>query len=75
MMMTNLMWWWRAKAFECPMCGWQGMAEPTQWGDAECPECSERMTRRSWRDTWGLTLVILGVVLAAVCFVAYFGQG
>jgi hypothetical protein len=33
------------------------------------------MTPRSWMDTWGLTLLILGVVAATVMFVAYFGQG
>ncbi len=63
---------WRAKAHECPLCGWQGMCEPN---DAACPECGEPMTRRSWLDTWGRTLLILGIVLATVLFVAYFGQG
>jgi hypothetical protein len=63
--------WWRDKAHECPLCGWQGMAEPS---DPICPECGEPMTRRTWLDTWGLTLLILGVVVAAVLFVAYFGQ-
>jgi hypothetical protein len=46
------------------------MAEPS---DAVCPECGEPMTRRSWTDTWGLTLLILGVVLATVLFVAFAG--
>lgn len=64
--------WWRKKAYECPECGWQGMAEPT---DATCPECGEPMTRRTWLDTWGLTIVILAVVAATVLFVAYFGHG
>ena len=63
--------WWRAKAFECPECGWQGMSEP---GHADCPECGEPLTRRSWLDTWGLTLLILAIVAATVLFVAYFGR-
>jgi hypothetical protein len=68
--------WWRDKAYECPLCGWQGMCEPSPpLQDATCPECGALMTPRSWLDTWGLTLLILGVVVAAVLFVAYFGQG
>ena len=67
--------WWRSKAYECPLCGWQGMGEPSSLGDPECPECGEPMMRRPWRDTWGLTLLILGVVVATVLFVAYFGHG
>jgi hypothetical protein len=47
------------------------MAEP---GDPVCPECGEVLVRRSWRDTWGLTLLILGVVLAVVLIAAYAGQ-
>ena len=72
----NLMHWWRDKAYECPLCGWQGMCEPTEpLNEAACPECGESMPPRSWLDTWGLTLVILGVVAGAVLFVAYFGHG
>jgi hypothetical protein len=62
---------WRYKAYECPLCGWQGMCEPAH---ADCPECGEPTTRRSWWDTWGLTLLILAIVAATVLFVAYFGQ-
>ena len=62
--------WWRDRSYECPECGWQGMRVPTE---PTCPECGETMTRRSWMDTWGLTLLILGVVVALVLFVAYFG--
>jgi hypothetical protein len=52
------------------------MREPAPpLNDATCPECGTLMTPRSWLDTWGLTLLILGVVVAAVLFVAYFGQG
>ena len=75
-------WWsysmrfWGAKSYECPLCGWQGMRHPSWPGiNATCPECGESMTPRSWLDTWGLTLLIFGVVVAAVLFVAYFGQG
>jgi hypothetical protein len=51
------------------------MREPPAPGDdAICPECGSNMFRRSWIDTWGLTLLILGVVVAAVLFVAYFGR-
>lgn len=60
--------WWGDKAYECPECGWQGMAEPPP---PDCPECGEPMLRRSWRDTWGLTLLILGIVVALVLFAVY----
>jgi hypothetical protein len=67
--------WWRKKSYECLTCGWQGMREPSPpLNDAACPECGEPMTPRSWTDTWGLTLLILGVVVGAVMFVAYFGH-
>ena len=42
---------------------------------ATCPERGTLMTPRSWLGTWGLTLLIVSVVVAAVLFVAYFGQG
>ena len=68
--------WWRKKAYECLECGWQGMCEPTPpLNEAPCPECGTPMPPRSWRDTWGVTLLILGIVVATVLFVAYFGQG
>lgn len=64
--------WWRDRAHECPRCGWQGMRDP---GNAECPECGDLLERRSWLDTWGLTLLILGIVAATVLFVAFFRHG
>lgn len=60
----------RERPFECPECGWQGMQMPAEVN--LCPECSTPLERRPWRDTWGLTLLILGIVAAAVLFVAYF---
>ncbi len=60
--------WWHAKPCECPLCGWQGMLT-----DPVCPECGETTVRRSWWDTWGLTILILGVVVIAVLFVAFRG--
>ena len=64
---------WRDKAYECPLCGWQGMCKPLPpVGDATCPECGEWMQPRPWIDTWGLTLLILGIVVATVLFVGYF---
>ncbi len=64
---------WHDKAYECPVCGWQGMREPTPpLMDATCPECGTLMQPRSWRDTWGLTIVILGIVVLVVLFVGYF---
>jgi hypothetical protein len=39
-----------------------------------CPECSANMARRTWLDTWGVTLLVLSFVLATVLFVAYFGS-
>ena len=66
---------WRDKAYECSSCGWQGMRPPAPpLGDATCPECDALMTPRSWVDTWGRTLLILGVVVAAVLFVGFAGQ-
>ena len=62
---------WRDKPYECPQCGWQGMMSPSPpLNDATCPECGTLMTRRTWLDTWGLTLLIMAVVVAAVLFVA-----
>ena len=67
--------WWYRRAYECPWCGWQGMCEPAApLVDAECPECGEMMPPRSWMDTWGRTLIILGVVAVVVLFVGYFGR-
>jgi hypothetical protein len=67
--------WWRDRPYECPVCGWQGMREPpAPADDVICPECGSNMFPRSWQDTWGRTLVILAFVVAAVLFVAYFGQ-
>jgi hypothetical protein len=51
------------------------MREPSPpLNDATCPECGTLMAPRSWMDTWGLTLLILGVVVVTVLFVAYLGQ-
>ena len=73
--MQDLLRWFRAKAYECPACGWQGMSDPAPPShETPCPECGEPMKRRSWLETWGLTLVILSVVAATVLFVAYVGQ-
>lgn len=63
--------WLRDKPFECPLCGWQGLQTPREVDI--CPECGADLWRRTWLDTWGVTLVILGVVVAAVLFVAFFG--
>ena len=68
----DLLRWFRAKAHECPECGWQGMAEPG--AEVLCPECGEPARRRSWLDTWGLTLLVLSVVAAIVLLVAFVGQ-
>lgn len=64
--------WWREKPYECPLCGWQGMHTPSD--EDFCPECSANMARRTWLDTWGVTLLVLSFVLATVLFVAYFGS-
>lgn len=67
---------WGDKPYECSLCGWQGMLEPTPpVNDAFCPECGTRMMPRSWTSTWGVTLLILAIVVATVFFVAYFGRG
>ena len=63
---------WRDKAHQCPECGWQGMANATP--QPACPECGEMLVLRSWRDTWGVTLLILGIVVAMVLIVAYAEQ-
>jgi hypothetical protein len=63
------------KPHECPVCGWQGMCEPTSpRKEALCPDCGNLMFPRSWLDTWGLTLIILGVVATVMLFVVYFGR-
>ncbi|MBI3823431.1 MAG: hypothetical protein HY289_12245, partial [Planctomycetes bacterium] len=62
--------WWRQRSYECPMCGWQGMCEPSA---PTCPDCGDDLERRSWLDTWGLTLLVLGIVVATVLFVAFAG--
>ena len=62
---------WRDKAYACPICGWQGMRTPTL-NEAECPECGTLLQPRSWHDTWGLTLLILLIVVTTVLFVATF---
>ncbi|MBI2807364.1 MAG: hypothetical protein HYX68_20475 [Planctomycetes bacterium] len=64
---------WRDKPHECPRCGWQGLRPITD--EVFCPECGCNLWRRTWLETWGLTLLILGVVVAVVLFVAYFGNG
>lgn len=64
--------WLYERAFECRVCGWQGMHRPSEVNI--CPECGCDMTPRSWLDTWGLTLLILGFVVGAVLFVAFFGR-
>jgi hypothetical protein len=66
---------WFDRPYACPICGWQGMLEPTPpLNDAICPECGELLRPRTWMDTWGLAILILGIVVAVVLFVAYFGQ-
>lgn len=64
---------WRDKAYVCAICGWHGMCSPmASSSEAVCPECGAAMLPRTWRDTWGVTFLILGVVVATVLFVAYF---
>jgi ribosomal protein L37AE/L43A len=65
---------WRDEPYECPVCSWQGSRAFGPDQDAICPECGSNMVRRSWLDTWGLTLLIFSVVIALVLFVGYFGQ-
>jgi hypothetical protein len=66
---------WRAKPYACPDCAWQGMMLPVPpFGDAQCPECGAWMAPRTWAETWGLTLIILGSVVVAVLFVAFAGR-
>ena len=66
---------WRARPYACPVCGWQGMLDPIPpTHDAECPDCGTLLAPRAWRDTWGVTLLILAVVVSIVLFVAYFGN-
>lgn len=63
---------WRDKPYECPMCGWQGMRAAAN--EVACPECGTPMLQRTWIDTWGVTLLILGSVVAVVLFVVYVGR-
>lgn len=64
--------WLRERPFECPLCGWQGMHVPGE--ENICPECGADLARRSWLETWGVTILILSCVLATVLFVAYVGR-
>jgi hypothetical protein len=67
--------WWRNKAYACPVCGWQGMAEPIPpLKESDCPECGARMMPLPWLQTWGVTILILGIVVGTVLFVAYVGD-
>ena len=66
---------WRDKPYECTVCGWQGMRKPSPpHNDAVCPECDTLMMPRSWTDTWGVTLTILGIVVVVILFVAFVPQ-
>ena len=63
---------WRDKPYECDLCGWQGMLAPTPpLNEAFCPDCCTRLLPRSSRDTCGLTLFILVIVVATLLFLAY----
>jgi hypothetical protein len=65
---------WRDKPYECPLCGWQGARTFAPDQDPICPECGSDMVRRSWFDTWGLTLLIFAAIVGLVLLVGYFGQ-
>lgn len=59
------------RSYRCEVCRWQGQAEPLDAGDAApCPKCGVYLYPLSWAQTWGLTLAILGVTVAAIFAVA-----
>ncbi|MBX9582369.1 MAG: hypothetical protein K2X87_18865 [Gemmataceae bacterium] len=60
----------RERPYRCAVCGWQGLLEPADAGDAApCPDCGVYLYPLSWASTWGLALLLvagtLGLVLAA----------
>jgi hypothetical protein len=58
--------------YSCHVCKWSGTAEVTEPGDgAMCPNCGVLLYPRAWGETWGLTILIIGVTLGLVALVAY----
>lgn len=63
----------KTRAYACPVCQWQGAAEPTEPGDgALCENCGCLLYPRSFGETWGVVLLIVASVLVLVALVAYF---
>lgn len=61
------------KSYRCEVCGWEGVAEPLDAGDAApCPQCGVFLYPLSWKQTWGTAILWIGIALAVVAAVAYY---
>ena len=59
------------RSYRCVVCGWQGPLEPIDAGDAApCPQCGVFLYPLSWRQTWGVALLLIGGTLAAILVAA-----
>ena len=62
----------RERSYRCRVCGWQGQAEPADFGDATpCPQCGVYLYPESWLTTWGLALLLIGGTLGLVLAAAF----
>ena len=62
----------RQLSYQCEVCRWQGQLEPVDAGNAApCPQCGVYLYPRSWAQTWGLVLLIVGACLGLIFAVAY----
>ncbi len=60
------------RSYACHVCGWQGSLVPSEPGDgALCDSCGVLLYPRTWRDTWGTSLLWIGIAIAAVIVVVY----
>lgn len=62
----------RERSYRCAVCGWQGMMEPFDVGDAApCPACGVYLYPQSWATTWGPALLLIAGTVGLVWAVAY----
>lgn len=62
----------RELSYVCPVCQWQGTAEPCEPNqDASCPNCGTLMYPQTWAQTWGTALSYIGVAVAFVALYAF----
>jgi hypothetical protein len=57
----------RELSYRCAVCQWQGQLEPLDAGDAApCPNCGVYLYPLSWKQTWGIALLLIGISLATI---------